>query len=317
VRGRGNGLDAESFKPLTDLDPEAADVMLAALRDAGVAAYVSTLEPRDPDEEPEEIERLWVDAAATSRARAILRSLTEPSSPRARAMEAAAGPADVPKVEPKRTEPKEPPASTDGPGQPDGPDRADRTEPPTSTDSPDSTDPTDRPGDDEVWAQIVASFDNEVTDAVPRWPVAEDLDGERGDRNDRGDRADRAGGSSDGSYKVGLNTTPGPRDYSLAPPKSPEPPKTPEIDELEEDPEEHFVPAPPPPLPKTDAATKIAWIALVGGPLYLLVSVLLGRPVGPWTSFTAFAAFTGGFVALVARMRRDRDDDDPDDGAVV
>ncbi|MYW02619.1 hypothetical protein [Streptomyces sp. SID3343] len=329
MRGRGNGLDAESFKPLTDLDPEAADVMLAALREVGVAAYVSTLEPREPDEEPEEIERLWVDAAATSRARAILRSLTEPSSPRARALEAAAGPTDVPKGEPKRSEPKEPPAeptsASANPAATDDPERSDRSKQrPDHSDRSGSdpgarTEPADsagRPDDDEVWAQIVASFDNEVTDAVPRWPVAEDLDGERGERGD-GERGDRPGGSSDGSYKVGINTTPGPRDYSLAPPKTPDTPKTPEIDELEEDPDEHFVPAPPPPLPKTDAATKIAWIALVGGPLYLLVSVLLGRPVGPWTSFAAFAAFTGGFVALVARMRRDRDDDDPDDGAVV
>jgi hypothetical protein len=275
----------------------AADVMLAALRDVGVAAYVSTLEPRAPDEEPEGIERLWVDAAATSRARAILRSLTEPSSPRARAMEAAAGPADIPKVEPKRTE-----SNTSTPESTSPSAEAQTGE--RSGESGESGD--ERPGDDEVWAQIVASFDNEVTDAVPRWPVAEDLGNERAERGD-----EPASGSGDGSYKVGLNPAPGPRDYSLAPPK------TPEIDELEEDPEEHFVPPPPPPLPKTDAATKIAWIALVGGPLYLLVSVLLGRTVGPWTSFAAFAAFTGGFVALVARMRRDRDDDDPDDGAVV
>ncbi|WP_406295825.1 hypothetical protein OG948_10975 [Embleya sp. NBC_00888] len=280
MRGRGNGLDAESFKPLTDLDPEAADVMLVALRDAGVAAYVSTLEPRDPDEEPEEIERLWVDATATSRARAILRSLTEPSSPRTRAKEAATGPADIPKVDPPRAE---------------GAERGERTD----RGEPES--PADRPGDDEVWAQIVASFDNDVADPVPRWPVAEDLGGERSDRDEPGE----------GSFKVGLPAAAGPRDYSLAPPGPPV------IDELHEDPEEHFVPPPPPPLPKTDAATKIAWIALVGGPLYLLVSVLLGRAVGPWTSFAAFAAFTGGFVALVARMRRDRDEDDPDDGAVV
>ncbi|MFI1579359.1 hypothetical protein [Embleya sp. NPDC020630] len=276
MRGRGNGLDAESFKPLTDLDPEAADVMLVALRDAGVAAYVSTLEPRDPDEEPEQIERLWVDAAATSRARAILRSLTEPSSPRARAKEPTAGPADIPSVEPPLAQPAEPA-------------------------NHDAEAPAERPGDDEVWAQIVASFDNEVADPVPRWPVAEDLGGER----------PGADGPADGSFKVGLPTAAGPRDYSLAPPGPPV------INELDEDPDEHFVPPPPPPLPKTDAATKIAWIALIGGPLYLLVSVLLGRAVGPWTSFAAFAAFTGGFVALVARMRRDRDEDDPDDGAVV
>ncbi|MGC0414802.1 hypothetical protein [Embleya sp. AB8] len=281
MRGRGNGLDAESFKPLTDLDPEAADVMLVALRDAGVAAYVSTLEPRDPNEEPEEIERLWVDAAATSRARAILRSLTEPSAPRSRAKETATGPADIPPVDPARSEPAE---------------RAEPTE---------SRPAAEQPGEDEVWAQIVASFDHEVSDPVPRWPVAEDLGADRPDRDGAGD------GPVDGSFKVGLPAAAGPRDYSLAPPGPPV------IDELAEDPEEHFVPPPPPPLPKTDAATKIAWIALIGGPLYLLVSVLLGRPVGPWTSFAAFAAFTGGFVALVSRMRRDRDEDDPDDGAVV
>ncbi|MFE2871537.1 hypothetical protein [Embleya sp. NPDC059259] len=283
MRGRGNGLDAESFKPLTDLDPEAADVMLVALREAGVAAYVSTLEPRDADEEPEQIERLWVDATATSRARAILRSLTEPSSPRSRAKEATGGPADIPQVDPPRAE------------------GADRAEPAKRAEPAEAATPAERPGDDEVWAQIVASFDTDVADPVPRWPVAEDLGGERPERDEP---------PTDGSFKVAVPAA-GPRDYSLAPPGSPV------IDELDEDPEEHFVPPPPPPLPKTDAATKVAWIALVGGPLYLLVSVLLGRPVGPWTSFAAFAAFTGGFVALVARMRRDRDEDDPDDGAVV
>jgi len=292
VRGRGNGLDAESFKPLTDLDPEAADVMLDALRDAGVAAYVSALEPRESGEDPEDIERLWVDSAATARARAILRSLTEPTSPRARAKEAANGPADIPTVEPPMGE---------------APERAAPAE-------REAAEPADeRPGDDEVWAQIVASFDSDVGDVVPRWPVAEDLDPGR-----------RSGGTPEpgpttGSFRVGP-VTPGPRDYSLAPPDPPTSSAasaSSERHELEEDPEEHFVPPPPPPLPKTDAATKAAWIALVGGPLYLLVSVLMGRSVGPWMSFLAFAAFTGGFVALVARMRRDRDDDDPDDGAVV
>lgn len=301
MRGRGNGLDAESFRPLTDLDPEAADVMLDALRDAGVAAYVSALEPREPHEAPEDIERLWVDSAATARARAILRSLTEPTSPKARAKEAANGPADIPTVEPPRK---------DAPGRQESAGR----------DAPDTAGPAaERPGDDEVWAQIVASFDSEVGDAVPRWPVAEDLDPGRrtGETPDSGTGSGPGSGPGSGSFRVGMPVTPGPRDYSLAPPGRTGSAGSADMDELEEDPEEHFVPPPPPPLPKTDAATKAAWIALVGGPLYLLVSVLMGRPVGPWMSFAAFAAFTGGFVALVARMRRDRDDDDPDDGAVV
>ncbi len=82
--------------------------------------------------------------------------------------------------------------------------------------------------------------------------------------------------------------------------------------------DEHFVPAPPPPLPKLDPVTKGAWLALFGGPFYLLIATALGWQVSGLTAFLAVAAFVGGFVVLVLRMDSGGPrDSGPDDGAVV
>ncbi|HSA52776.1 MAG TPA: hypothetical protein VLH10_22040 [Yinghuangia sp.] len=290
--GRGNGLDAESYKPLTDLDPEYADDMLDTLRAAGVAAYLTPL-----DHEPDLL-RLWVDAAATSRARGLLRTRRE-------AWAAAEEKADA-----------------EGSGTAEGDDAAGRegAEARASTVAdgdasgapPGTAAGTAAPDEDELWAQIVAGFDTEVADPVPRWPVAEDVDPGGGPTAAGGRKSGNVTRPGDGSFRVGI-TTPGPRDWSPAD----DHPRDEEPDELDEDPDEHFVPPPPPPLPKTDAATKIAWAAMLGGPLFLLGAVLLGRPIGEWTTFAAIAACGGGFIALVSRLRRDHDEDDPDDGAVV
>ncbi|UGQ09999.1 hypothetical protein LO772_24325 [Yinghuangia sp. ASG 101] len=287
--GRGNGLDAESYKPLTDLDPEYADDMLDTLRSEGVAAYVTPL-----DHEPGLL-RLWVDAAATSRARTLLRTRREAWAEAADDDEAGeAG-------ETSEREGAEAKASTVADGDAAGP----ATGTAAGTAAPD---------EDELWAQIVAGFDTEVADPVPRWPVAEDIDpgGPAPTGGRKGGNVTRPG---DGSFRIGV-VTPGPRDWSPAE-GSPNKDEPEEPDELDEDPDEHFVPPPPPPLPKTDVATKLAWVALLGGPLFLLGAVLLGRPIGEWTTFAAIAACGGGFIALVSRLRRDQDEDDPDDGAVV
>ncbi|RFU37554.1 hypothetical protein DZF91_32280 [Actinomadura logoneensis] len=82
------------------------------------------------------------------------------------------------------------------------------------------------------------------------------------------------------------------------------------------DDEGHYVPPPPPPLPAADPLTKGAWIALVGGPLYLLITVVLNWNVPGWAAFLAVAAFIGGFVTLVLRMGDEPRPPD-DDGAVV
>jgi hypothetical protein len=83
--------------------------------------------------------------------------------------------------------------------------------------------------------------------------------------------------------------------------------------------DDHFVPPAPPPLPRLDPVTKGAWVALFGGPLYLLISTAVGATISGLAAFLAVAAFVGGFVILVLRMDNGRPPDpgSDDDGAVV
>src|ERR1700730_11217120 len=64
------------------------------------------------------------------------------------------------------------------------------------------------------------------------------------------------------------------------------------------------VPAPPapPPLPKLDPMAKGAWVALFGGPGYLMVATAAGWSVSGLAAFCAVAAFVAGFVILVLHM---------------
>jgi hypothetical protein len=82
---------------------------------------------------------------------------------------------------------------------------------------------------------------------------------------------------------------------------------------------DHYIPPVPPPLPRLDAVTKLAWLALFGGPLYLLISTASGATISGLAAFLAVAAFVGGFVVLVLRMDNGRppDSGSDDDGAVV
>jgi hypothetical protein len=83
--------------------------------------------------------------------------------------------------------------------------------------------------------------------------------------------------------------------------------------------DDHYVPPVPPPLPRLDPVTKGAWLALFGGPLYLLISTATGATISGLAAFLAVAAFVGGFVVLVLRMDNGRppDSGSDDDGAVV
>lgn len=99
----------------------------------------------------------------------------------------------------------------------------------------------------------------------------------------------------------------GPRDYEVAEP----------ADGDDHD-EGHFVPPEPPPLPEADVTAKFAWLAVVGGPVLLLIAVLLQWDMTWWLTTLCVGGFLGGFVTLVARMQdADEDDDDPGSGAVV
>ncbi|SDI01382.1 hypothetical protein [Nonomuraea jiangxiensis] len=145
--------------------------------------------------------------------------------------------------------------------------------------------------EDEIWRQIVASFNDtaERDSADQPWPDSENVPAE-------------------------------PTRRVVKPSEDPETPEEPEDERArgDEEDEGHFEPPPPPPLPKLDLPTKLAWVALFGGPAYLLVAAMASWHMEGWALFTAVAAFIGGFVALVVRMGDDRPNDSGwDDGAVL
>jgi hypothetical protein len=241
---RGNGLTADAYVRLADLTPQLADAMLAALRDAGIAAYAAPapgetggyLDVRLPEEPTD---RLYADATAKEAAEEILaRRLPELRADYA--------------------------ASRD---------------------------------EDQIFAEIVASFDRPSDGEHTPWPALENIDETADELLDE---------TADDPAQETRDDSAGERALTARVVK-------PASDESDD--EDHFIPPPPPPLPKPDAMTWFAWTALLGGPLYLVASVFLRWEVPSWAAFTAVAAFIGGFVALVLRMGDEPPEDD--DGAVV
>jgi hypothetical protein len=155
---------------------------------------------------------------------------------------------------------------------------------------------TPQSDEDEVWRQIVASFNDtaERDSADQPWPDSENVPAEPTRRVVKPPEEEPAAGTV-------LDDTPPERG-----------------DDGEEEDEGHFEPPPPPPLPKLDLPTKLAWVALFGGPAYLLVAAMASWHMEGWALFTAVAAFIGGFVALVVRMGDGPPNDSGwDDGAVL
>ncbi|MCP3817398.1 hypothetical protein NLX86_04360 [Streptomyces sp. A3M-1-3] len=172
--------------------------------------------------------------------------------------------------------------------------------------------------EDAAWAAIVAGYGQEPPDPPGAKPFKsiEDLALPEGDLNSTDSTepgrkspepaADKPLGSS---VVFAPGVGPGPRDHELA---------EPEDDDLDESDEGHFVPPEPPPLPPADTTAKFAWLAVVGGPLLLLLAVLLGWNMTWWLTTLGIGGFLGGFATLVARMQHDdEEDDDPGRGAVV
>jgi len=197
---------------------------------------------------------------------------------------------------------------------------------------------TEDASEEAAWRDLVAHYAAPaVAEGIPApWPTREDLPGpaSKGPEADPDasgpDTADldvsgldMAGPESpelDGTQLPGPRLGPRPGPFGGLPPGPPQirivrpasaaPPPN-------ED-EDHFVPPEPPPLPRLDPVTKGAWVALFGGPLYLLVAVMASWQVPDWAAFCAVAAFVGGFATLVVRMGdRPPRDSGPDDGAVV
>lgn len=173
--------------------------------------------------------------------------------------------------------------------------------------------------EDAAWAAIVAGYGEEPPDPPGAKPFksVEDLallepetngeqtvDGEAPAAEKAGSEPAKPLGSSV-AFAPGI----GPRDYSAPEPSD---------DDLDESDEGHFVPPEPPPLPEADVTSKFAWLGVLGGPVLVLLAVLLGWEMTWWLTTLCVGGFLGGFVTLVMRMRTDDDeDDDPGRGAVV
>ncbi|MFJ8633544.1 hypothetical protein [Streptomyces sp. NPDC093568] len=190
--------------------------------------------------------------------------------------------------------------------------------------------------EDAAWAAIVAGYGEEPKDppgsrpfksvedlALPApepndeagAPAAENPEESKDSPDDEGAaaRKDEESGADKPAKPLGSSVAfapgVGPRDYSV-----PEPSE----DDFDSDDEGHFVPPEPPPLPAADATAKFAWLAVIGGPILLLLAVLLGWDMTWWLATLGIGGFLGGFATLVTRMRTDdEDDDDPGRGAVV
>ena len=81
------------------------------------------------------------------------------------------------------------------------------------------------------------------------------------------------------------------------------------------DPDE-FVPPTPPPVPRPPTDRLIAWTGVFGVPTFVLVCIVFGITLPPWTGLLLAAGFIGGFGYLVMRMS-DEPRDPWDDGAVL
>ena len=79
--------------------------------------------------------------------------------------------------------------------------------------------------------------------------------------------------------------------------------------------DEHFVPDPPPPLPRLQAITILAWALIGVGILMIVLHNQIPADFSDGSNFLAAFAILSGFGTLVYRMR-DNDHDDGD-GAVV
>jgi hypothetical protein len=214
----------------------------------------------------------------------------------------------------------------------------------------------DASDEEAAWQGLVAQYAAPAAaDGTPvPWPTREDLPGaaaraDAADLDEGPDTADldapdfgAAGPDADGPGDAGPGATkpadvdtadgdePEAGDTPTAPRPNPIPGVIPAPPQLRiirpavpapvpaDDDDEHFVPPVPPPLPRLDPITKGAWVALFGGPAYLLIAVMVDWQVPGWAAFCAVAAFIGGFATLVVHMGdRPPRDSGPDDGAVV
>ncbi|MCD9142114.1 hypothetical protein [Streptomyces albireticuli] len=191
-------------------------------------------------------------------------------------------------------------------------------------DRDESRDPLD---EDAAWAELVAAYGEQPDPATGRWPAS-------GDVLDAAARPAPEGGRPPAADPTGpeeppLKSGPAASDEPARPERpgsfivyapgvGPRDWDAPSEEALDDSEEGHFVPPEPPPLPTGDVTSRFAWIAVLGGPLLLLIMVLLRQELTWWVTTLGVGGFLGGFATLVLRMKdTDEEDDDPGRGAVV
>lgn len=145
--------------------------------------------------------------------------------------------------------------------------------------------------EDRAWAELLEAYHRTPTEPVEQtWPEAENLT-EPDEQLDR--PPDEPDPANAGSVPSGVPSLPrafGPRDFAAS------------------DEPEDFVPPEPPPLPRGDRISRLAWTGALGSPAVLLLAAILSIRL-PDVILTAIGlAFIAGCGTLLARMR-DRDDD--------
>lgn len=155
--------------------------------------------------------------------------------------------------------------------------------------SPQDRDPRPDRDDDDVFRQIVAGWGDVPDDAVPRWPVSEDL-----------------------SDPLPVSDEPAP----FRPAAEEGLPGWVEPEALPD--EGHYEPPPPPRLPRLRLRTVGALVLLLVGFAVLFVPFRIGLDDSPGSMVLGMLLVAGGAALLIGSMRdAPGPDDRPDDGAVV
>jgi hypothetical protein len=152
--------------------------------------------------------------------------------------------------------------------------------------------------DDELFAELVAGYDEPVDESERNWPEAEDVT----------DLADFA--PQERPRPAVIRPLPVVRAVPAVDPRAWTPAEDPD--------EEHFTPPEPPPLPQAQPATKLALLALVVGIALILLGGIGELP--GMATFLGVCSVAGAVATLVVRMKDpdpDDQDDDPNHGAVV
>jgi hypothetical protein len=318
VRRRGNGLTADSYVLLLDVDPRVSDALLAALATAGVAAYSMPAQgraappvPPVPPARPREA--VHVDSTRRPDARRVLEdtlpdlttglpSIAEEDSFAALVAGFDAEPTsrDWPSAEDISPPPTPPSTSPLAP-----PSTLPPTPPPTPPDQ--SSGPPQRRRTD----QPPASGSARTAPVTPSVPADE-----RAAPLDENTRADAAAAASDPDTSTADKPSLEKPDRSPSAGSGSGAPGGQDVTNLE--PDEGFVPPPIEPMPPAHPVTKWGLVALGLGVVLLIFPTLLGLRHTTAVDVAGVLSILGGVGLLVSRLSNGSGDDDgPDDGAVV